>query len=103
MRSFPKKVTCLLFLGKDSRQINSYKVLLRYKRYKRYTFLSKDMRFLPSGVALFAKMGSCLSAGAEPVLELVHPLLAVAKMEVGAPSMSAFWIENEGGADAVVE
>ena len=47
MRSFPKKVTCLLFLGKDSRQINSYKVLLRYKRYKRYTFLSKDMRFLP--------------------------------------------------------
>ena len=34
MRSFPKK----------SSQINSYKVLLRYKR---YTFLSKDMRFLP--------------------------------------------------------
>ena len=92
MRSFPK-----------SSQINSYKVLLRYKRYKRYTFLSKDMRFLPSGVELFAQMGSCLSGGAEPMFELVHPLLAVAKMEVGAPSMSAFWIENEGGADAVVE
>ena len=37
---------CGLSLKKSS-QINSYKVLLRYKRYKRYTFLSKDMRFLP--------------------------------------------------------
>ena len=44
-----------------------------------------------------------LKGGAEPMFELVHPLLAVAKMEVGAPSMSAFWIENEGGADVVVE
>ena len=58
---------------------------------------------MPSGVELFAQMGSCLSGGAEPMFELVHPLLAVAKMEVGAPSMSAFWIENEGGADGVVE
>ena len=92
MRSFPK-----------SSQINSYKVLLRYKRYKRYTFLSKDMRFLPSGVELFAQMGSCLSGGAKPMLEFGHPLVAVSEMLVGAPSMSAFWIENEGGADVVVE
>ena len=34
MRSFPKKVVRLI-------------VTKRYKRYKRYTFLSKDMRFLP--------------------------------------------------------
>ena len=37
------------------------------------------------------------------MFELVHPLLAVAKMEVGAPTMTAFGIEDEGGADAVVE
>ena len=64
------------------------------------------MRFLPflavrSGA--FAKMGSCLSGGAEPMFELGHPLVAVSEMLVGAPSMSAFWIENEGGANAVVE
>ena len=75
----------------------------RYKRYKRYTFLSKDMRFLPSGVELFAQMGSCLSGGAKPMLEFGHPLVAVSEMLVGAPSMSTFWIENEGGADVVVE
>ena len=37
------------------------------------------------------------------MFELVHPLLAVAKMEVGAPTMTALGIEDEGGADAVVE
>ena len=61
------------------------------------------MRFLPSGLELFAQMGSCLSVGAEPMFELVHPLLAVAKMEVGAPTMTALGIEDESGADAVVE
>ena len=37
------------------------------------------------------------------MFELVHPLLAIAKMEVGAPTMTAFGVEDEGGADAVVE
>ena len=61
------------------------------------------MRFLPSVAELFAQMGSCLSAGAKPMLAFSHTLVAVSEVEVGAPSMSAFWIENEGGADGVVE
>ena len=52
---------------------------------------------------LFAQMGSCLSGGAKPMLEFGHPLVAVSEMEVGAPTMTALGIEDEGGADAVVE